>query len=158
RDRRGAVHRDRTVLAGVLQELRRDHPAVGHGRRARQADRHRRDRGDEPERRQRSHRAEDSGSALHAERAPRPGRQSSLPRLRRARFATDADIEIQGTYGSTDAPAEPPGPPGQFPFTRGVQETMYRGQLWTMRQYAGFGTAAESNRRYKYLLAQGGKG
>src|SRR5438067_10634717 len=48
--------------------------------------------------------------------------------------------------------------PGEFPFTRGVQATMYRGQLWTMRQYAGFGTAAESNRRYKYLLAQGGKG
>ncbi|HEX8110405.1 MAG TPA: methylmalonyl-CoA mutase family protein, partial [Kofleriaceae bacterium] len=80
------------------------------------------------------------------------------PKLRKTRFATDADIEIQGTYGPASAPAEPSSPPGQFPFTRGVQETMYRGQLWTMRQYAGFGTAAESNRRYKYLLAQGGKG
>src|SRR6187401_2533580 len=48
--------------------------------------------------------------------------------------------------------------PGEFPFTRGIQPTMYRGQLWTMRQYAGFGTASESNKRYKYLLAQGGKG
>jgi methylmalonyl-CoA mutase N-terminal domain/subunit len=45
--------------------------------------------------------------------------------------------------------------PGVFPFTRGIQPTMYRGRLWTMRQYAGFGTAAESNRRYRYLLSQG---
>jgi methylmalonyl-CoA mutase N-terminal domain/subunit len=48
--------------------------------------------------------------------------------------------------------------PGVFPFTRGIQPTMYRGRLWTMRQYAGFGTAAESNRRYHYLLAQGVSG
>src|SRR5262245_39718145 len=47
------------------------------------------------------------------------------------------------------------GKPGDFPFTRGIQPTMYRGRLWTMRQYAGFGTAAESNRRYQHLLAQG---
>jgi len=48
--------------------------------------------------------------------------------------------------------------PGLFPFTRGIQPTMYRGRLWTMRQYAGFGTAAESNRRYRYLLEQGVSG
>ena len=48
--------------------------------------------------------------------------------------------------------------PGVFPFTRGIQPTMYRGRLWTMRQYAGFGTAAESNRRYRYLLDQGVSG
>src|SRR5688572_24962700 len=48
--------------------------------------------------------------------------------------------------------------PGEFPFTRGIQPTMYRGRLWTMRQYAGFGTAAESNRRYRYLLSQGVNG
>ena len=48
--------------------------------------------------------------------------------------------------------------PGQFPFTRGIQTTMYRGRLWTMRQYAGFGTAAESNGRYRYLLGQGVSG
>src|SRR5688572_27280175 len=48
-----------------------------------------------------------------------------------------------------------PGRPGQFPFTRGIQPTMYRGRPWTMRQYAGFGTAAESNRRYHYLLERG---
>src|SRR5436190_69735 len=47
------------------------------------------------------------------------------------------------------------GEPGEFPFTRGIQPTMYRGRLWTMRQYAGFGTAAESNQRYRHLLAQG---
>ena len=51
-----------------------------------------------------------------------------------------------------------PGLPGEFPFTRGIQPTMYRGRLWTMRQYAGFGGAAESNRRYRYLLAQGVSG
>jgi len=50
------------------------------------------------------------------------------------------------------------GLPGRFPFTRGVQSTMYRGRPWTMRQYAGFGTAAESNARYRYLLSQGAKG
>jgi methylmalonyl-CoA mutase N-terminal domain/subunit len=47
------------------------------------------------------------------------------------------------------------GEPGAFPFTRGIQPTMYRGRLWTMRQYAGFGSASESNRRYRYLLSQG---
>jgi methylmalonyl-CoA mutase, N-terminal domain len=55
-------------------------------------------------------------------------------------------------------PHESPGFPGEFPFTRGIQPTMYRGRLWTMRQYAGFGTAAESNRRYRYLLGQGVSG
>ena len=52
-------------------------------------------------------------------------------------------------------PLEPGDQPGSFPYTRGIQPTMYRGRLWTMRQYAGFGTAAESNARYRYLLAQG---
>jgi methylmalonyl-CoA mutase N-terminal domain/subunit len=50
------------------------------------------------------------------------------------------------------------GAPGEFPFTRGIYATMYRGRMWTMRQYAGFGTAAESNRRYRYLLGQGVSG
>jgi len=83
-------------------------------------------------------------------------------KLRKERFATDADIEIEGTYGpdslqSLDAERDL-GAPGQFPYTRGVRETMYRGQLWTMRQYAGFGTAEESNRRYHFLLGQGQTG
>src|ERR1700761_6723939 len=50
------------------------------------------------------------------------------------------------------------GYPGEFPFTRGVQATMYRGRLWTMRQYAGMGDAEESNKRYRYLLANGTTG
>jgi methylmalonyl-CoA mutase N-terminal domain/subunit len=54
--------------------------------------------------------------------------------------------------------AEHPGFPGEFPFARGIYPTMYRSRLWTMRQYAGFGTAAESNKRYRYLLNQGQKG
>src|SRR5687768_18128524 len=48
--------------------------------------------------------------------------------------------------------------PGRFPYTRGIQPTMYRGRLWTMRQYAGFGSAAQSNARYRYLLEQGVSG
>ena len=55
-------------------------------------------------------------------------------------------------------PAVELGLPGEFPFTRGIQPTMYRGRLWTMRQYAGFGTAEESNRRYRYLLEHGVSG
>src|SRR5437773_3992992 len=55
-------------------------------------------------------------------------------------------------------PATALGFPAEFPFTRGIQPTMYRGRLWTMRQYAGFGTAAESNARYRYLLARGVSG
>ena len=50
------------------------------------------------------------------------------------------------------------GDPGAFPYTRGVQPTMYRGRLWTMRQYAGFGTAAETNARFRHLLAAGQNG
>src|SRR5262249_7646238 len=50
------------------------------------------------------------------------------------------------------------GRPGEFPYTRGIQPTMYRGRLWTMRQYAGFGSAAETNKRFKYLLNHGQTG
>lgn len=64
---------------------------------------------------------------------------------------TDSGIEIKTVY-SGDGQHEQP---GQFPFTRGVQPDMYRGKLWTMRQYAGFSTAEESNKRYHYLLSQG---
>ncbi len=80
-----------------------------------------------------------------------------MSKLRKSRFETDAEIEIKGEYGPGDATGAAT-PAGSYPFTRGVQPTMYRGQFWTMRQYAGFGTAAESNQRYKFLLAQGGKG
>src|SRR5215212_7803832 len=78
------------------------------------------------------------------------------------RFHTTSDIEIEPLYapdalGAWDAESEL-GRPGEYPFTRGVQATMYRGRLWTMRQYAGFANAAETNRRFKYLLAQGQTG
>lgn len=55
----------------------------------------------------------------------------------------------------SETPAHPVEAPGQFPYTRGIYPDMYRGRLWTMRQYAGFGTAEESNQRYRYLLSQG---
>lgn len=71
-------------------------------------------------------------------------------------------IEIQRCYGAEDLadfdPARDLGVPGEFPFTRGIYPTMYRGRLWTMRQFAGFGSAEESNRRYHYLLQQGNTG
>lgn len=65
---------------------------------------------------------------------------------------TDSGIEIKSVYDQAINMNEQP---GQFPFTRGIQPDMYRGKLWTMRQYAGFSTAAESNQRYHYLLSQG---
>lgn len=68
---------------------------------------------------------------------------------------TDSGIEIRESYPKWEAPLEEA---GSFPFTRGVQRDMYRGKLWTMRQYAGFSTAEESNKRYKYLLSQGTTG
>jgi methylmalonyl-CoA mutase N-terminal domain/subunit len=78
-------------------------------------------------------------------------------------FATRSGIPVNETYWPSDpaqAQAEKArlGEPGKFPFTRGVQKDMYRGRLWTMRQYAGFGTAEESNKRYHYLLSQGTMG
>lgn len=65
---------------------------------------------------------------------------------------TDSEIEIKRLYTQPVPMTEQP---GEFPFTRGVQPDMYRGKLWTMRQYAGFSTAEESNKRYHYLLSQG---
>ena len=70
---------------------------------------------------------------------------------------TDSGIEIKELYEAADAKPITD-KPGEFPFTRGVQGDMYRGKLWTMRQYAGFSTAEESNKRYHYLLSQGVNG
>src|SRR5947209_5160005 len=70
---------------------------------------------------------------------------------------TPSGIPLEPVYGPANVAAEPP-PPGSFPFTRGNFQTGYRGRLWTFRQYSGFGTAEESNRRYRYLLDQGGTG
>ncbi len=78
---------------------------------------------------------------------------------RKPAFETSSGIPLERLYGppSGDPPANV-GFPGEYPFTRGVQPTMYRGRFWTMRQYAGYATAEESNRRYKFLLAQGQTG
>src|SRR5438094_2979514 len=73
-------------------------------------------------------------------------------------FATMGGIPVAPSYGPRDLPAVPPSPPGQFPYTRGIHETMYRGRLWTMRQFSGFSTPEETNQRYRYLLAQGQTG
>jgi methylmalonyl-CoA mutase N-terminal domain/subunit len=71
------------------------------------------------------------------------------------RVETTSGIEIKEVYTEPSGMDEQP---GQFPYTRGIQKDMYRGRLWTMRQYAGFSTAAESNKRYHYLLSQGTMG
>ncbi len=72
---------------------------------------------------------------------------------------SDSGIEIKPVYNKEDIPSQlSDSPPGAFPYTRGIQPDMYRGRLWTMRQYAGFSTAEESNKRYQYLLSQGVSG
>jgi methylmalonyl-CoA mutase N-terminal domain/subunit len=81
---------------------------------------------------------------------------------RRPRFATASGIELPPLFlpspGGDETYLDRIGLPGEPPFTRGIHPTMYRGRLWTMRQYAGFGSAAESNRRYRYLLERGQTG
>lgn len=81
---------------------------------------------------------------------------------RKEKFETLSGIEIKRFYTPEDLEGfdylKELGFPGSYPFTRGIQPTMYRGRLWTMRQYAGFGTAEESNERYRYLLSQGQTG
>lgn len=81
---------------------------------------------------------------------------------RKERFTTSADREVNRLYTPLDVAdmdySRDLGFPGQYPYTRGIQPTMYRGRLWSMRQYAGFGTPEESNRRFKYLLEQGQTG
>jgi methylmalonyl-CoA mutase, N-terminal domain len=76
---------------------------------------------------------------------------------RARRFSTVSDMEVQALYGPGDARGEI-GRPGERPYTRGVYPTMYRGRLWTMRQFAGFGTARDTNERFRFLLAQGQTG
>jgi len=86
---------------------------------------------------------------------------SKLPE-RESSFQTTSNIELKRLYTPLDIESmdyiKELGFPGEFPFTRGIQPTMYRGRLWTMRQYAGFATAEETNKRYKYLLDHGQTG
>ncbi len=74
------------------------------------------------------------------------------------KITTDSGIEIKELYTADNSVKADSSLPGEFPFTRGVQASMYRGKMWTMRQYAGFSTAEESNKRYHYLLSQGVSG
>src|SRR6478672_11267423 len=79
-------------------------------------------------------------------------------------FRTLSDEPVRELYTAEDlpdgvgGPEDPIGRPGSFPFTRGIHPTMYRGRLWTMRQFAGFGTAEDTNERYKFLLERGQTG
>ena len=83
---------------------------------------------------------------------------------RRERFQTDSGLTIDPLYAPDDAAGDSDetgrgiGYPGEFPYTRGVQPNMYRGRIWTMRQYSGYATAADTNRRFRYLLEQGQTG
>ncbi|HSO30430.1 MAG TPA: methylmalonyl-CoA mutase family protein [Candidatus Sulfomarinibacteraceae bacterium] len=110
--------------------------------------------------------------ALTRDTAPDPGRDAWRAGARakalegaaerRARFETSSGIEVRDLYTPADIAGlhedSDLGRPGEYPFTRGVQPTMYRSRLWTMRQYAGFATAEETNRRFRYLLEQGQTG
>lgn len=88
--------------------------------------------------------------------------QANSAEERKPLFTTLSGIPLKAVYTHLDLESLDPekdiGVPGSYPFTRGIHPTMYRGKLWTMRQYAGFGTAEESNRRFKYLLSQGNMG
>src|ERR1700688_226991 len=81
---------------------------------------------------------------------------------RKPRFTTLSGLPVERLYSEESLPNWNPnealGYPGEFPYTRGIYPSMYRGRLWTMRQYAGFGSAAESNKRYRYLLGKGQAG
>ncbi len=85
-----------------------------------------------------------------------------MKKIRKDKFTTHSGNEVKALYGQEDRsgfdPAQDLGIPGEFPFTRGIYPNMYRGKFWTMRQYAGFGSAKESNQRYRYLLEQGQTG
>ncbi len=88
-------------------------------------------------------------------RAPQPQAERDVP------FTTSWGAPVERVYGPADVSvdhARDLGDPGEYPYTRGVQPTMYRGRLWTMRQYAGFGSAEGTNARYRYLLAAGQSG
>jgi len=88
--------------------------------------------------------------------------EPAAPRERAERFSTISDLEIKRLYGPEDVassdPARDLAAPGEYPFTRGIHPTMYRGRLWTMRMFAGFGAAEDTNTRFHYLLRQGQTG
>jgi methylmalonyl-CoA mutase N-terminal domain/subunit len=91
-----------------------------------------------------------------------PKTKSDAAKERKPRFTTLSGLPVERLYTAESLPGgsteEYLGFPGEFPYTRGIYPTMYRGRFWTMRQYAGFGTAVESNERYRYLLSKGQMG
>src|SRR5574338_789508 len=74
------------------------------------------------------------------------------------KIKTDSSIPVKRFYAKADARRDAKEPPGKFPYTRGLYPNMYRERLWTMRQYSGFGSAEESNKRFKFLLDHGQTG
>src|SRR3712207_2191260 len=85
--------------------------------------------------------------------------ERARPRERKEKFPPLSGEPIEPLYGPESLPPfEDIGRPGEYPFTRGVYESMYRGRLWTMRQFAGFGTSEETNERFRYLLDHGQTG
>jgi len=97
-------------------------------------------------------RARDAKEVWREEFEAGPARQDGLE------TSTISGIPLKPLYTSDDLPGRPEELPGQFPYTRGIHPSGYRGRLWTMRQFSGFATAEETNRRYKYLLANGQTG
>ena len=78
---------------------------------------------------------------------------------KRKRFETLSGLPIKPVYGPGDVPGDVKAEaPGEYPFTRGIHPEMYRRRLWTMRQYSGYGTAEETNSRYRFLLEEGNTG
>ena len=98
---------------------------------------------------------------LRAEVAAWRARAAGLPLRTDADFTSVSGREVESVYTPLDLPADPQaalGLPGEYPYTRGIHPTMYRGKLWTKRQFAGFGTAEDTNQRYKFLLQRGQTG
>ena len=98
---------------------------------------------------------------LRAEVAAWRAAAAALPTRTDSDFTSVSGRTVQPVYTSLDLPPDlqaATGLPGDFPFTRGIHPTMYRGRLWTMRQFAGFGTAEDTNERYKFLLERGQTG
>jgi len=94
--------------------------------------------------------------------AGRKGWESRCLKKMPEKIESTSGMDINIVYSPAEIPGfnylQDLGFPGEFPFTRGIQPTMYRGRVWSMRQYSGFATAEESNRRYKFLLEQGQTG
>src|SRR5919202_5320516 len=104
----------------------------------------------------------DAGSAARRRWEERYAAAQAAGKVRDADFTTLSGLTVEPAYGPADETAVPGferiGWPGEFPFTRGLHATGYRGRAWTIRQFAGFGNAQQTNERYRMLLAEGGGG